>query len=223
MKLTTKADTVFKLHPVPSSTLQGVDKAAISKGFSREIHSVDPDDEAGHLKVAFAEPVLGNKNTVWVFAEHVVFEGIGASGDGDVRTFTGKIDWHDPRCRVSRFFSVLDVTKGDPRRIPVPGSQTEKNVLWMAGELDKLRDAWGGPVGVTSWYRSPEVNRQVGGARNSQHLRGWGVDIYCMQGNIFEFQSWLDKRWNRALGYGGKRGFIHLDGRGPGSRIRWHY
>jgi hypothetical protein len=43
--------------------------------------------------------------------------------------------------------------------------------------LDKVREMWGKPIGVNSGYRSPELNRAVGGAKNSQHLRGEASDI----------------------------------------------
>ena len=36
------------------------------------------------------------------------------------------------------------------------------------------------PVVITSGYRSPEVNRLAGGAKNSNHLTGCAVDIRCM-------------------------------------------
>lgn len=43
--------------------------------------------------------------------------------------------------------------------------------------LEKLREAWGSPIVVTSGYRSREVNKGVGGANNSQHMRGMAADI----------------------------------------------
>lgn len=42
--------------------------------------------------------------------------------------------------------------------------------------LDPLREAVG-PLTVTSGYRSPEVNREVGGAMNSFHVEGRAADI----------------------------------------------
>lgn len=43
--------------------------------------------------------------------------------------------------------------------------------------LQPLRDAYGKPIIVTSGYRSPELNKAIGGAKNSQHMRGQAADI----------------------------------------------
>lgn len=43
--------------------------------------------------------------------------------------------------------------------------------------LDPIRSLWGKPIGVNSGYRSPELNRAVGGKPTSQHLRGEAADI----------------------------------------------
>lgn len=43
--------------------------------------------------------------------------------------------------------------------------------------LDPLRQAWYGPIFVTSGYRCKELNRAVGGAPHSQHLLGQAADI----------------------------------------------
>lgn len=130
------------------------------------------------------------------------------------------VNWNDPNCQISKHFTVREVTNGDRRRIPTR-ADIQQNILLLAKELDKIRDDWGKPLGVTSWYRPPDVNRAVGGARNSQHIYGKAADIYPIGGNIFEFQKWLDARWDKALGYGAKKGFVHLDLR-PG-KIRWNY
>ena len=43
--------------------------------------------------------------------------------------------------------------------------------------LDPLREMWGKAITVNSGYRSPELNRTVGGAAKSQHMRGEAVDL----------------------------------------------
>ena len=43
--------------------------------------------------------------------------------------------------------------------------------------LDPLREAWGGPLTVTSGYRCPEFNRAVGGSETSAHTAGWAADL----------------------------------------------
>ena len=43
--------------------------------------------------------------------------------------------------------------------------------------LDPLRELYGRPIHVTSGYRCPKLNRLVGGAPNSQHMRGEAADI----------------------------------------------
>lgn len=43
--------------------------------------------------------------------------------------------------------------------------------------LEKVRAMYGKPIIVSSGYRSDALNRVVGGAINSQHLRGMAADI----------------------------------------------
>lgn len=43
--------------------------------------------------------------------------------------------------------------------------------------LQPLRDHFGLPVTITSGYRSPEVNKAVGGSKTSQHTKGEAVDF----------------------------------------------
>lgn len=45
--------------------------------------------------------------------------------------------------------------------------------------LQPLRDAWGKPLAINSGYRSPELNRAVGGVPDSQHLKGEAADVAC--------------------------------------------
>lgn len=140
------------------------------------------------------------------------------------------IDWANPDCLISKFFSVGEVTQHDPDRIPTPGSEEEINILLLAAELDLIREAWGRPIGVTSWYRPYKINLAVGGVPDSQHIHGSAADIYPIDADEVEFEDWLDSQWGGALGYGayGGRGFTHIDLRAGGwmrgeGNIRWYY
>ena len=133
-----------------------------------------------------------------------------------------QINWNDMTAKVSQYFTVREVTNGDLRRIP-QSNAIKQNIFTLAKELDEVREAWGSAILVNSWYRPPAINRAVGGVSNSQHISGKAVDIRPGSGSIFDFQRWLDEKgWpNRALGYGARRGFVHIDMR-PG-KIRWPY
>lgn len=43
--------------------------------------------------------------------------------------------------------------------------------------LDPVREMYGAPLIVNSGYRCAELNRAIGGAANSQHMRGEAADI----------------------------------------------
>ena len=141
------------------------------------------------------------------------------------------IDWTDNDQKISEYFTVGEVTKRDPRRIPKDHNHIA-NILRLAQELDKIREEWGSGIAVTSWYRPPAVNAAIGGAKNSQHLTGSAADLKPLNGELLKFQKWLDKRWAGALGYGAQKGFVHVDLRGLDNqgkagkgvaKIRWNY
>lgn len=49
----------------------------------------------------------------------------------------------------------------------------------LAAALEKVRAALGHPIHITSGYRSPALNKAVGGAKNSAHMLGWAADFIC--------------------------------------------
>lgn len=51
-----------------------------------------------------------------------------------------QINWKNPAQKISEYFSVGEVTKNDPRRIPIAGGDIENNILQLAIELDKIRE-----------------------------------------------------------------------------------
>ena len=71
------------------------------------------------------------------------------------------------------------------------------NVRRLVGlTLDPLREAIGRPIYITSGYRTPWLNREVGGADNSYHLSGMAADITTRddQGNVRMLVALLELR-----------------------------
>lgn len=116
-------------------------------------------------------------------------------------------------------------------RIPSANSSVRHRLLKTANEFQKIRDAWGSPIGVTSFYRPAAINAAVGGVPNSKHVTGQAFDIYPIGRSLESFYQWIQCRWRGGLGDGRHRGFLHLDTEGggfvPGAGVRpsrhWTY
>lgn len=83
---------------------------------------------------------------------------------------------------MAKYFTLGELCKSDvavEKRIDnTPDNPTIERIQALMEEcLDKVREMWGKPIGVNSGYRSYELNKAVGGAKNSQHLRGEAADI----------------------------------------------
>src|SRR5262245_16014791 len=61
-----------------------------------------------------------------------------------------------------------------------PDSTSRRNLLELCESmLEPIRELVGGPINVTSGYRSPVLNSIIGGAPESQHKIGEAADINC--------------------------------------------
>lgn len=58
-----------------------------------------------------------------------------------------------------------------------PSEETIKNLTRTCGLLEQVRKAVARPIVITSGYRSPELNRMIGGKPTSQHCMGCAADI----------------------------------------------
>lgn len=48
-------------------------------------------------------------------------------------------------------------------------------------KLDRARELFSAPIVITCGYRSPEHNTQIGGAKESEHMKGCAVDMKAPQ------------------------------------------
>lgn len=80
--------------------------------------------------------------------------------------------------RLSKSFTLAELCVTSVRLDNTPGPKVTESLRALATDiLQPLRDAVGVPVNVTSGYRSPAVNKAVGGAKTSQHVLGEAADI----------------------------------------------
>ena len=98
----------------------------------------------------------------------------------------------------------------------------KKNVTELAENLQVIRDVYG-KIDLTNSYRCKEHNADVGGAVNSQHLKGKAADIKSKTLNPKEIASIVDDLMKsekfKLGGVGIYNTFTHVDIRG--SRARW--
>lgn len=82
----------------------------------------------------------------------------------------------------ARFFTLREFTTSQTAvRRGIDNTPTEEHIKAMNDLcrhiLDPLRSHLGRPVIITSGYRSPALNKAIGGAKNSQHALGQAADI----------------------------------------------
>ena len=74
-----------------------------------------------------------------------------------------------------------------------PTKEHKQNMVKLAEEVfEPLRAYVGGPIKINSFYRSPELNKAIGGSTKSQHCNGQAIDIddtfgRCTNAEMFEF------------------------------------
>jgi hypothetical protein len=86
---------------------------------------------------------------------------------------------------ISQHFSLAELTvsqSADRAGISNdPDDMAIANLTVLCHGLEMIRSLVGLPIHISSGYRSPVVNKLVGGAVNSQHMSGSAADITCPQ------------------------------------------
>lgn len=86
--------------------------------------------------------------------------------------------------KLSRNFNLSEFTNSTAARINNvpndPGDVELANLAYTASMLEEVRELLGrNPIIITSGYRSPKLNKIVGGSKNSQHMTGQAIDFIC--------------------------------------------
>jgi len=58
-----------------------------------------------------------------------------------------------------------------------PNQTIIDNLKELAKTMEEVRRALSNPITISSGYRSPELNRKIGGSMNSQHMTGQACDF----------------------------------------------
>jgi len=59
-----------------------------------------------------------------------------------------------------------------------PNAEQMENMVTIAEEVFEPLRVWvGGPVKINSFFRSPELNKAIGGSGKSQHCHGQAIDL----------------------------------------------
>ena len=89
--------------------------------------------------------------------------------------------------KLSEHFTLRELTKTKTGIENVPNEEQVNNLRRVCQWLEQLRRRWNNlygegddPIIINSGFRSPEVNKAVGGVATSNHLTGCAVDIRCI-------------------------------------------
>ena len=84
--------------------------------------------------------------------------------------------------RVSKYISYKEATKSNTaikygiHNVPNPDQWAAMQKLGTE-VFDKVREHFGKPLYVSSFFRSEELNAKIGGSKTSQHCKGEAIDI----------------------------------------------
>ena len=88
---------------------------------------------------------------------------------------------------LSEHLTLAELTKTNTGIANVPNEAQVENLKRVCRWLERLRKRWNDkygdgddPIIINSGFRSPEVNKAVGGVPTSNHLTGCAVDIRCI-------------------------------------------
>lgn len=97
-----------------------------------------------------------------------------------------------PHC-ISIHFNLEDLTKTNTNASNTPHEPGVITNLRKVAEhiLEPVRKHFDRKVIIHSGYRSPAVNKLVGGSNNSQHSRGEAVDFSVQDYTVHEVANWI--------------------------------
>jgi len=96
------------------------------------------------------------------------------------------------------------------------------NLKEVIKRIEKMYDLQGGllPIIITSGYRCPKHNEEVGGVPNSYHCQDMAVDLYIPGWGPEKIANLAERAGFRGIGVYWGQGFVHCDIRKD--KYRWY-
>lgn len=97
---------------------------------------------------------------------------------------------------------------------------SDGRVFRLAQMFENIRAMYGMPIRILSAYRTPQYNRSIGGAKDSQHTHGRALDLKPPKGIHIDrfYQDIVNNHLEFGItGIGKYKTFVHVDIR-PGHR-----
>jgi uncharacterized protein YcbK (DUF882 family) len=122
--------------------------------------------------------------------------------------------------KLTNNFTLQEFNSKCGRDIP---NNVLPNILQLAKNLQVLRDAIGKSISITSGYRSSQHNKKIGGAKDSQHVKGLAADIKVSGMTPKEvalvIEGLIEQGKMKQGGIGIYPSWVHYDIRG--TKARW--
>ena len=102
--------------------------------------------------------------------------------------------------RLSKNFTLSEITKSNTaKRLGIDNAPNQEHLnnmqILIRDLIQPMRDALG-PIRISSGYRSPVLNRAIGGSTKSQHCKGQALDLqFWSEGEMCnkEIYDWVLK------------------------------
>ena len=84
--------------------------------------------------------------------------------------------------KISKYISFAEATRSaTAKKLKIDNTPTDEhleNMMLVAEKVfEPLREYAGHPIGVNSFYRSPELNKAIRGSSRSSHMIGAAIDL----------------------------------------------
>jgi uncharacterized protein YcbK (DUF882 family) len=117
--------------------------------------------------------------------------------------------------QLTKNFTLEEFKSKDGAAFPL---DVIKNIKELVINLQIIRDTVKSPLQITSGYRSPAHNKKVGGAKDSQHMKGTASDLIPKTISTKELHDTIKRLMDEGkIKQGGLKnygGFVHYDIRG---------